>query len=179
MKVVPPCFILCAAIFSAAAAPAQQTAPFAPVPPSIASAKTIFLSNAGSDAGLFPSPFTGDPERPYDQIYTALQASRRFSLVEDPSAADLVLELRLFAPYGPTNPNKAEGASDPQPMLRLVVYDRKTHYILWTLTQTVPAAVGQKNHDRKLDQALDEIAQNFLLLGTPQGAAPSPAGTAP
>ena len=60
--------VLCAALFSAAAASALTTWPAAPVPAAITSAKTIFLSNAGADAGLFPEPFTGDPSRGYNEL---------------------------------------------------------------------------------------------------------------
>ncbi len=31
------------------------------VPPAIRAAKSVFVSNAGSDSGLFPEPFSGDP----------------------------------------------------------------------------------------------------------------------
>ncbi len=35
----------------------------APVPQALMKAKKIFLSNAGADSGLFPHPFSGDPDR--------------------------------------------------------------------------------------------------------------------
>ncbi len=156
--------ILCAALFSAAAALAQQTAPFAPIPPAIASAKTIFLSNAGADAGLFPEPFTGDPSRGYDQLYADLKTTGQYELVGDPSQADLVLELRLIAPNGPSRPDKVQGASDPLPQFRLVVYDRRTHYVLWALSQSIDFAFLQKTHDRNFDQALASIVSQFETL---------------
>jgi len=143
----------------------------APVPPAIQAAKAIFISNAGADSGLFPSPFTGDPSRGYTEFYTALQRSGQYQLVSDPSQADLVLELKLTAPYGPSNPNKAEGASDPRPMFTLTVYDRSTHYVLWTLTQSINLAILQKTHDRNFDDALNGIVSQFELLSRKQPAA--------
>jgi hypothetical protein len=152
-----------------AAAQVAPGAADAPVPPAIRTAKKVFVSNAGSDSGLFPEPFTGDTNRPYNQFYAALKATRRYELVSNPSDADLVLEIRLLAPNGPTNPNKQHGASDPLPMLRVVVYDCKTHYVLWAFTQSVEAAFLQKTHDRNLDAAITEIAKDFQSVS---GAAP-------
>ena len=103
------------------------------VPPALLAAKTVFLSNAGADSGLFPQPFSGDPNRGYDGFYAALKQSGKHELVDDPGKADLVLELQLTAPNGPSSGNKQNGASDPLPMFRLTIYDRQTHYILWEI----------------------------------------------
>lgn len=105
------CTLLCASV-----AFGQQSTPEpGPVPPAIPAAKSVFLSNAGSDSGLFPEPFSGDTSRAYSQFYSALKSSGTFALTSDPSQADLVLELRLIAPYGPTNANKQNGTADPGP----------------------------------------------------------------
>lgn len=135
-----------------------------PVPPGLLAAKTVFVSNAGSDSGLFPSPFSGSPARPYAEFCAALKATGDYTLVTDPGQADLVLELQLTAPYGPSDANKVAGAADPLPMFRLVVYDRKTHFILWTLTESIESAVGQKIHDRTFDDALLGLQQKLDTL---------------
>jgi hypothetical protein len=126
MRTLYCCFSLslAAAISVAATAFAQMPAydQAGPIPSAITAAKTVFISNAGSDSGLFPSPFTGDPDRPYAEFYSALKATGDYTLAGDPAQAELVLELRLFAPDGPTNPNNVAGASDPLPMFRLVMY---------------------------------------------------------
>jgi hypothetical protein len=151
----------------ALAQPAAPTAA-APVPPAILSASRIFISNAGADAGLFPSPFSDTPDRGYNEFYAALKNQGNYQLVNDPSQADLVLELRLTAPYGPSDPSKQKGASDPLPMFRLVVYDAKTHYVLWAFTRAIDIAYLQKSHDRNFDNALDSIVKDFnLLTGKP------------
>jgi len=166
--------IVCAVLLSAVAALAEQPAYrlAGPVPPAIRAGKKIFLSNAGGDSGLFPEPFSGDPNRGYTEFYAALKAAGQFDLVDDPGEADLVLELQPIAPYGPTNGSKVNGASDPLPMFRLVIYDRKTHFVLWTLSESVEPAVGQKNHDRTFDDALTVLQQK---LDTLTGKAPAPA----
>ncbi|WP_433968213.1 hypothetical protein [Tunturiibacter gelidiferens] len=74
-----------------------------------------------------------------------------------PGEADLVFELQLSAPNGPSNADKEKGASDPLPMFRLVIYDRATRYVLWALTESVAPAAKQKTHDHNFDEALAEL----------------------
>ena len=143
----------------------------APVPPALFTAKKIFISNAGADSGLFPHPFSGNPGRAYNQFYATVESWGRYECVTDPSDADLVFELRLTAPYGPTNANKQKGASDPLPMLRLVIFDRKTHYVLWALTESIEQANLQKTHDRNFDQALTALTLDLKKLTTSSTAA--------
>lgn len=153
---------VCAALLPATLS-AQKAAAgsFAPVPAALRSATKLFVSNAGADSGLFPEPFSGDPDRAYAEFYADLQGTGMYTLVSDPSEADLVLELRLTAPYGPSEPNKIKGAADPLPMFRLVIYDRKSHYVLWALTESVEYAFLQKTHDRNFDEALSRLAADF------------------
>jgi hypothetical protein len=58
----------------------------------------------------------------------------------------------------------------PLPMLRLVIYDRSTHYILWALTESVEYALLQKNHDKNFDVAVEELTNDLKRL-TAQGVA--------
>jgi hypothetical protein len=153
-----------APVNEAATAPAFAVAP---VPGKIYSARKVFISNAGSDSGLFPHPFSGDPDRPYNQFFANVQAMGRYTIVADPAQADLVLELQLSAPSGPQSPNKQNGASDPLPMFRLVIYDAPTHYVLWALTESIDPANLQKTHDKNFDQALANLVEDFKRVGTP------------
>jgi hypothetical protein len=147
----------------------------APVPSGILSAKKIFISNAGADSGLFPHPFSGGPERAYNQFYTAMQSWGRYEIVADPVDAELVFELRLIAPNGPANANKQKGASDPLPMFRLVIFDGKTHFVLWALTESIYEALVQKTHDRNFDEALSALVTDLKNL-TGKAGAPVAAG---
>jgi hypothetical protein len=143
------------------------------VPPALLAAKKVFLSNAGADSGLFPHPFSGTPDRAYSQFYDAVKAWNRYSLVADPSDADLVFELQLTAPNGPTSANKQDGASDPLPMFRLVIFDRKTHYVLWALTESIYPATLQKTHDHNFDEALTNLLADLKdLLDLASAATP-------
>jgi hypothetical protein len=45
-----------------------------------------------------------------------------------------------------------------------VVYDRRTHYVLWVFTQSIEIALLQKTHDRNFDEALTAILLEFEEL---------------
>ena len=153
---------------------AQQTAdaPDAPIPPAILAAKQVFISNGGADSGLFPHPFSGSQDRVYNQFYAAMQKWGRYELVAAPDDADLVFEVCLLAPVGPANPNKQKGASDPLPTFRLSVVERKSHYTLWTVNETVQLAYLQKTHDRNFDDALAALVGDVQKIsGANQAAA--------
>jgi hypothetical protein len=129
----------------------------APVPALLLDAKRLFISNAGADSGLFPHPFSGDPDRAYNEFYANVMSWGRYQVVATPGEADLVFELRLMAPNGPSNADKQKGASDPLPMLRLVIYDRPSHYVLWALTESIAPAALQKTHDHNFDEAIANL----------------------
>jgi hypothetical protein len=162
MRVVRLGLIAClglVSLSSTVALVAQQAAPvaIAPVPVLLLDAKRVFISNAGADSGLFPHPFTGDPDRAYNEFYVGVLSWGRYELVTSPAEADLVFEIRLMAPNGPANADKQKGASDPLPMLRLVIYDRPTHYALWALTESIAPAALQKTHDHNFDEAVANL----------------------
>jgi hypothetical protein len=170
------CFAACAAVFTCSTLLAQQpnyNQP-GPVPSAILNAKTIFVSNAGADSGLFPEPFSGGPDRAYAELYSSLKASGKYTLASDPSEADLVLEVQLTAPNGPSKGSKVNGASDPVPMLRLVIYDRKSHYVLWAITESIEVAYRQKTHDRNFDDAIAALVGEFERISGKLPAAGNP-----
>ena len=169
ITMVPP---IVAFALLASTAIAQQPNTTAPTPSELRTAKTVFLSNAGGDSGLFPEPFSGDPGRGYMEFYSKLKDAGLFQLVDNPAQADLVLELQLTAPDGPSSANKQNGASDPLPMFRLAIYDEKTHYVLWALTESIAPAFLQKTHDHNFDVAIDELLLDLERLTGKTPAAP-------
>lgn len=151
--------------------PGSRAMSAAPVPPALLNARRVFISNAGADSGLFPHPFNGDPDRGYRAFYAALKSWGRYELVADPNDADLVFELQLTAPNGPQNPSKQNGAADPLPMFRLVILDRKSHYVLWALTESIEFAFLQKTHDHNFDQAVTNLTADLQRLTAMPAAA--------
>jgi len=138
-----------------------------PVPALLAEAHTAFLSNGGADAGLFPHPFTGTQDRAYAYLFSKLSGAGPLTLVATPAAADVVLEIQLSSPLGPLGNDKQKGTADPLPTFKLIVYDRPTHYVLWTITQTVDPANLQKTHDKNFDTALDSVMDQLGQLLAP------------
>ena len=128
---------------------AQQTATtIAPVPAPILTAQKIFLANGGADlisAEAFKK--AGQIEEPYNSTYTGLRAWGHWQLVPAPESADLVLVVRFTAPIDSYS-NGLPLSSSPQ--IELTIFDGKTHFPLWALTQPVNGAfrknTWQKNY---------------------------------
>lgn len=128
---------------------AQAAAP--PVPEAILSAKTAFISNdMAASADL-----SGGPTRGYNQFYAGVKATGRYELVDDPSKADLILQIQAV----PSDSIRAglEG-------IRLRLYDRKTHFILWTLVRPVGACALKKGCDKNFDIAIDGLIHDLMAL---------------
>jgi hypothetical protein len=64
--------LLCATLLPATVAVSQKPIPDAPVPTAVRNGTKIFVFNVGADSGLFPSPFSGDTNRAYNQFYAGL-----------------------------------------------------------------------------------------------------------
>ncbi|HTV82380.1 MAG TPA: hypothetical protein VME18_07000 [Acidobacteriaceae bacterium] len=162
--------IIATLLLVATAAFGQQTGAAAPVPAAFLSARTIFISSGGSDAGPFPSPFSGDENRACDEFCRELQARSHYQIVSDSAQADFVPELRPLAPCRLTKANKVQGAADPRPQFRLEICQGRTHYVPRTLTQSIPAAILQKTHDRNFDEGLTQVVKDFEAPGQTAGA---------
>jgi hypothetical protein len=151
------CFTLALVLAATPAVQAQQTIPnAAPVPPQIASAHTIFVSNGGGSN--FFDMFTGGPDRAYNSFYADLRQSSQYRLVSSPSQADLIFEIRAIAP---AIPNGDVPTYNPQ--LVLSILDPQTKAILWTTSANVRALGSKKQRDKGFDQSMavlvDKLAQ--------------------
>jgi len=148
---------------------AKVAAPAGPIPTQIATAKKIFIANAGGDERFFEDPiFTGGPDRSYNQFYAAMKAAGRYELVGSPAEADLIFEIQFLLPtaepYASRGDSLAPVAFDPQ--FRLVIRDPKTNAVLWGFTEHVLWAILQGNRDKNFDQAAARIAADVQDLFT-------------
>jgi hypothetical protein len=132
-----------------------------PIPPALLAAKSIFVSNGGSDTRFFPDTLGGDTNRSYSEFYAALKSTGKYDLVSDPSQTDLVLDLRLGAAHCPWGETECIGTHDVLAEFRLTIYDRKTHYVLWTIAEPIENALLKKNHDRNFETALSALIRDF------------------
>lgn len=160
------------AICLAAAVSAQMPAytKAGPIPPALTTAKTLFISNASSE-NYAALNLSGDPDRTYTEFYAALKATGDFTLVSDPAQSDLVLELRL-ASFGTFDSTGQYGTFNSVPEFRLVIYDTKSHYILWTITNSIDMAARKNVSDKHFDSALTDLLNQFLQI---TGKAPAAA----
>jgi hypothetical protein len=138
----------------------------APVPPEIASAQKVFISNAGGDSLETVSDevvFNGGPDRPYNQFYAAMKSWRRYQIVPSPADADLVLEISwVLSDTGLRLPVLGQ--------LRLRVVDPKSNIPLWNLTEYVRGAILLSNRDKNFDEAMNTIVSRIEALAEPHPA---------
>ncbi|MFZ0816337.1 MAG: hypothetical protein WAM78_12510 [Candidatus Sulfotelmatobacter sp.] len=138
----------------------------APVPPQIAAAQKVFISNAGGsslDAILDETIFNGGPDRPYNQFYAAMKSWGRYELVSSPADADLVLEISWsLTDTGLRLPVLGQ--------LRLVIIDPKTHITLWNITEYVQGAMLLGNRDKNFDEAMTTVVNRLKILAVPTAA---------
>lgn len=157
------------------AAVKSAPAPVAPIPAQILAAKKIFLANAGGDERWFDDPiFTGTPDRAYNEFYAAMKTAGLYELVGTPSEADLVLEIRMFAPAmsGAASERDTLARKPYDPQFRLTIRDPKTNTLLWAFTEHVQWAILQGNRDKNFEASLNKIVGDLQAL-TGQAAAPA------
>lgn len=154
------------AIYAQQANPASDSAP---VPPAIAGAKRVFISNAGEDnpiVGMLPRSklFSGGQDRCYSEFYRGIQALNRYELVPGPADAEVVFEINLTA--WPVQELGRDAA-----VLRLNVLDPKTRIILWAFYERLPQRANLKrNEDKDLSDAIERIVSDLKSI---IGPAPS------
>jgi hypothetical protein len=130
-------------------ATAQTPAPSAPLPAQFVSAKKIFVSNASGESysGMAASDLT------YSDFYFALKSWGRYELTASPADADMVFEIRYEAPFGPSN----AGNSVEFPETMLVIFDPKTHVVLWAFSEPLVSTKHESS-----EQHLAETLTNLL-----------------
>ncbi len=153
------CITLALLLVITPVSPAQQPVPnAAPVPPQIALAHTVFVSNGGGD-NYFDYLVTGGVDRAYNSFYAGLQQSSQYELVSAPTEADLIFEIRAIAPAV----YSGKGITSYDPQLILSILDPQTQAVLWTTSANVRALGTKKNRDRRFDESMavlvDKLAQ--------------------
>ena len=156
------CLIL-AVILAPILSAQTKDASAAPVPAQIASAKKVFISNAGVDAiSLSAFEHLGEPNKPYNQFYAAMKNWGHYDLVSSPSDADLVFEIRFDAPL--TGSDKLNTYA---PQYNVTILDVKTHFILWSLAEPVGGALRKSAFLKNLDQGVGKLMDKLQKLATP------------
>lgn len=120
----------------------QPSTETAPIPPAIAVAKRVFISNAGADDDSGKIFATG-PDHCYAEFYRQVQALKRYEIVSTPLEADLVLEINMT--YSPIPPPSIRPRDN---VVRVRVLDPKTQVVLWAFYER-PAQANRAGTYRK------------------------------
>ena len=137
-----------------------------PVPAQIINARKVFISNLGGGCSPFgQSEFSGGPDRPYNEFYSAMKSWGRFELEADPADAELDVEVsfpcptvRANSPFGPNY------GTDNDPQLSLVIRDVKTRLVLWGLTEHIETAALVSNRDKNFERAMSALVDRLKRL---------------
>ena len=160
-----------AGVFGARPAPARAQQPGAapaPIPAQMLTGKKVFISNGGIDAvvlGLFRD--LGTPDQAYNELYAAMKSWGRYEIVSAPAGADLVLEIRFTSLliYG-------GNVFSYVPQLELAIFDAKTHFRLWTLTENVEGANRKPTWERNFLLAMGNLIVDFKKVAPPAANVP-------
>lgn len=143
--------------------PQTQAQQAALLPSPITMAKKIFIANAGADA-LIAASDRGAGDRYYALFYAAMKTWGYYTIVDSPSEADLVFEINASSPVT----SVYNGVARLQPQMQLTIFDVKTHFLLWRITQSLeaghPKVFGDVDGAEKLDRAIDVLVQRLKLL---------------
>jgi hypothetical protein len=143
-----------AVILLASMAHAQTPAPpTAPLPALLSNTRSIFIGNAGDQENA-------DCLRAYNGFYAGIDALHRFTLVSDPAQADMIIELHYEIDLGGSKVSGGDSARQ----FRAVLFDAKSHTLVWSITERTNYATFQKNRDKNLDTAMTALVSDFAAL---------------
>ena len=152
----------------------QVVVPPPPPPPAaaakIASAKTVFISNLGSDR-VAALNLPGGANGSYDQFYASLQQWGQFHLVASPTGADLVFEIRstmqpmVDRSLG-TNPVADRNYITEYPaIISLTIRDPADQSLLWsTEVKFLNNSNGPKGEKKQFGQVIEGLTTQLKAL---------------
>lgn len=131
-------------------------------------AKTVFLSNAGTDAAsMVALQPLGDPDSPFGGFAAAIKSWGRFEVSTAPADADLVFEFQVeSAISGSLGSN-----TDYKTFLSVTILDAKTHFILWAIK--TPLAVTRK-FAQNLNASITSLVSGLKSLTASGGTSAVP-----
>lgn len=89
-----------------------------------------------------------------------------YHLVETPGEADLVLEISFAAPLWDCGkaPVYAPNAS-------LAIFDTKTHFLLWRLTESIDGAWRKATWEKNVNDGIANLVEDLKKLSSASGTA--------
>jgi hypothetical protein len=143
--------------------PEQKKPAFVPPGARLAAAKSALVKHAGGS------------EIPYNVIMSGLEGWGRFTLVDSPSKADIIVEVTSPQEDGGVSVSSKTRSGVTGRMeestttsrnlssgpIKLVVYDAKTHVALWTASEQAKSALRQKTREDNLVEAAAKLVTKF------------------
>ena len=146
-------------------APLSAQAPPAPIPAQLATAKSVFLANAGSTPANNQLAILA-----YDNLYQGLAAQNRYQLTAAPADADLIFEVSVISVFEGQN---ATGAQ----YIQLLIRDAKSQSLLWSTAESIPVAAREKTLEKNAADATAKLVTDLATLTSNHAAAPPPTTT--
>jgi hypothetical protein len=140
----------------------EEKKPAPPIPPAarLAAAKTAILKKAGSGSNVA-----------YDVVSSTLEGWGRFTLVNTPEKADVIVEVfsveesegGISASTGRGGRGRSVGGGHQATIaeIRLTVYDAKTHISLWTGTEHPKGAMKKVDRENNEVEAAQHLVARF------------------
>lgn len=153
------CFLV---LFSITLLLAQEQKPAAPTPISpsarLAAAKTAYVKNGGGS------------EIPYNVIESGIEGWGRFVIVDSPQQADIIIEIQ--SPEDETGMSVSSTTDDGHSstkssrdltvaIIKVIVYDAKTHLMLWNAEERPKGAFKEKAREDNLVKAAEKLVSRF------------------
>jgi hypothetical protein len=161
---------LAAALIIAGSCVAQEPVPpSAPLPDVLSHSNRIFLANAGDQDNA-------DCLRAYYTFHAGLDRLG-YTLVTDPAAADLIVELHYEIDLGSSI--VSDGGRNGARQFRAALIEPHTHTLVWSLTERTNYATFQKNRDKNLDSAVAALVDDFNTLVSSKPTPPANKSKAP
>ncbi len=159
-------FLSAVALAQEKSEPRRDKPVFVPPLARLAAARTAFVKNAGGS------------DIPYNVVTSALEGWGRFTLVDDPAQADIVIEIsspeeeRHSSPSGGMaggmrQPDSRRDLSDD---IKLAVFDARTHLALWSASEKAKGAFHQKSREDHLVEAAGRLVRKFRERMEPPAA---------
>jgi hypothetical protein len=145
--------VFCVALTFVPFLASAQTAPEAPVPAALITAKKAFISNMGFEACARVA-FSTVKLSPYNMFYASMRDWGHFDLVSAPADADVVFEIRMVAP------GCGSGAAE----FLLAAIDAKTHFVLWTINTPVPVAYRKETIQKNVGLAMSNLINDLKKI---------------
>jgi hypothetical protein len=143
----------------------RKDVPLAPLPAKIVAAKKVFVANGGGN------------DLAYDALYAAIKEWPRYEIVDSPSTADIIMEIRYVMENEGTRvwstTNASTGATNVHsrqivdPQLVLTIFDSLSKEALWSTVEHRRLARLEKNREKETINAAQKLVDNLKArLGT-------------